>query len=268
MTENGTITRDILGEAGLTILQYERGYRFGLDALLLATDLPHLGQNQLGDRPTIVELGAAQGIVSLCVARQYPAARVIAVERQESLFELLEQNVADNDLAGQIDPVRGDVREFRDILEPHSADLVVCNPPYFRQGERRPSSHAERAAARHELNGELADFVNAARYVLDQRGRLKVILPPLRLADLIAAADQTDLRFESMRFFHSRADTSAYLVESVLRRGGAPDLEVRPPLYIYQNADDYTEEVQQRIEQAPGPARSLSDQSQSGDSEP
>jgi tRNA1Val (adenine37-N6)-methyltransferase len=256
MTKQSQTTRDILGDEKLSVVQHERGYRFGLDALLLATDIP-----ELGDHPTVVELGAAQGIVSLCVACQHPDAHVIAVERQDSLFGLLEQNITENKLDDHIEAVHGDVRKFRDILEPHSADLVVCNPPYFRKEERRPSADAERAAARHELHGQLADFVDAARYVLDQRGRLKIILPPIRLADLIAAADQTDLGFESMRFFHSRRDTSAYLVESVLRRGGAPDLEVRPPLYIYQNADDYTREVQQRIEQAPGPGQSPHDDS-------
>lgn len=246
MRTQASTTRDILGDDDLAIIQHERGYRFGLDALLLSTDLP-----ELGARPTIIELGAAQGIVSLCIARQLDDAHVWAVERQDSLFELLQRNIAANDLSERVDAIHGDIRKFRELLEAHTADLVVCNPPYFRQGERRPSSNAERAAAHHELHGALVDFVDAARYVLRQRGRLKIILPPIRLADLIQAAEGTDLTFESMRFFHSRVDTDAYLVESVLRRGGAPDLKVRPPLYIYQNADDYTEEVQRRIEQAP-----------------
>lgn len=242
------ITQDVLGDGALEILQHKRGYRFGLDALLLATDLP-----ELPAAPTVVELGAAQGIVSLCVARQFPDARVLAVERQDALFGLLERNIALNELEDRVEASHVDLRDFRDALTPHSADLVVCNPPYFRKGERRPSSHPERAAARHELHGGLSDFVAAAGYVLEQRGRLKLILPPIRLPDLFAAIEPTDFAFESMRFFHSRADTSAYLVESVLRRGGAPDIDVRAPLYIYRDAKDYTDEVEQRIARAPRP---------------
>lgn len=245
MNERETITKDLVGDGDLVIYQYERGYRFGLDALLLATDLPGMPEE-----PTIVELGAAQGIVSLCLARQVERARVLAVERQPSLFALLERNIAANDLQARVEALCADIREFRDALAAHSANLVVCNPPYFRKGERRPSAHPQRAAARHELHGGLGDFVDAARYVLAQRGRLKIILPPIRLADLMDAVDQTDLAFESMRFFHSRADTDAYLVESVLRRGGAPDLKVRPPLYIYRNAEDYSEEVARRVTEA------------------
>lgn len=253
--------------AGLTIFQHRRGYRFGLDALLLATDLEHCGVAPPGDpksdspaqsAPCVVEFGAAQGIVSLCVARQYPHLEVVAVERQEALFGLLEQNIEANRLQQQVRALRLDIRDIRAPnrvdsapgLAAHSADLVLCNPPYFKKGDRRPSANPERAAARHELHGGLGDFVDAARYILKQRGRLKIILPPIRLPELLGCIEGTDLAMETMRFFHSRADSDAYLVESVLRRGGAPDMRVRAPLFIYQNADDYSEEVRRRVDGA------------------
>lgn len=195
---------------------------------------------------------------------------MIAVERQEALFGLLEQNIALNQLGAQVRALRMDIRALlsqdtpleaspsashgKFELRAHSADLVLCNPPYFKKGDRRPSANPERAAARHELHGGLGDFVDAARYILKQRGRLKIILPPIRLAELLECVAGTDLAMESMRFFHSRADSDAYLVESVLRRGGSPDMRVRPPLYIYQSADDYSEEVGQRIDGAAAPA--------------
>jgi tRNA1Val (adenine37-N6)-methyltransferase len=242
MNTDVDITCDVIGDGALEILQHRRGYRFGLDALLLASDLPELGESA-----HVVELGAAHGAVSLWIAHQHPSARVVAVERQPSLVDLLEANIERNDLAERVEAIEGDVRDFRELLEPHWADLVVCNPPYYRRGERRPSQKPQRAAAHHELHGTLDDFVDAARYALDQRGRLKIIIPPLRLADLMATTAQGDLTVESLRFFHSRVDTDAYLVEALLRRGGSPDVRVRPPLYIYKNADDYSDEVARRI---------------------
>ncbi|MFB6350391.1 MAG: methyltransferase, partial [Bradymonadaceae bacterium] len=92
------MTRDTIAEGALTIYQREDGYRFGLDAVLLATDLP--GFDETG---RIVELGAAQGIVALSLASQHPEADVLAVERQDSLFELLEQNIRENDLADRVE---------------------------------------------------------------------------------------------------------------------------------------------------------------------
>ncbi|MFW5966493.1 MAG: tRNA1(Val) (adenine(37)-N6)-methyltransferase [Persicimonas sp.] len=246
-TRDRDITVDKLGEdRPLEIAQHCDGYRFGLDALLLATDLPPIEPGA-----TVVELGAAQGVVSLCIARRHPTARVVALERQESLYDLLVDNIARNDLQSRVEPLRGDVRDFRDILSPHSAQLVVCNPPYFRRGSRRPSNNAERAAARHEMHGGLTDFVDAARYTLEQRGWFKLISPPLRLGDMMSARVETDLSLASLRFFHSRKTSDAYLFEALLRRGGAPDIQVCPPLYIYRNDKDYTGEVQRRIDEAP-----------------
>lgn len=239
------VTRDTISDGALTILQREEGYRFGIDAVLLATDLPEFPADG-----TVVELGAGQGVVALCVASRHPDLSVVAVERQDSLFELLRANIEENDLGDRVTALRGDVREIEELLSSHTADLVLCNPPYYREGQRRVSEDGERAAARNELAGTLADFVDAAQYVLDQRGRLKLIIPPIRIRDLYRAVEGTDLSFESVRFFHSRDDEDAYLGEYVLRRGGAPDVRVRSPLIVYDGEGSYAPEVRARIDSA------------------
>jgi tRNA1Val (adenine37-N6)-methyltransferase len=235
-------TYDALFDGALTIRQRRRGFRFGLDSLLLATDLP-----ELEDHATVVELGAGQGAVSLSVAYLHPMVHVIALERQPSLLELLRENVAANGLTN-VTVVAGDLREHRFLLSPHSADLVLANPPFFRAGERRRPQDSERAAARHELHGTVEDFLTAAAFVLHQRGRLQLILPPLRLQDTLAASQRVkDLCLESLRFVHSRPDDDAYLVILRWRRGGAADVRILPPLVIYEEGDHYTPEVARRV---------------------
>lgn len=242
-TENDELTRDVLFGGDLVVWQRREGYRFGLDALLLATELP-----EMGDNPTVVDLGAGQGVVALTVALHCPEARIIAVERQESLVELLKRNIDENGF-DNIEVVAGDLREYRELLTPHTADLVLCNPPYYPTGRRRPSPVRERAEARHELHGGIGDFVEASAYVASQRGRVQMFTPPLRMTDALRAAEQTDLRPVDLRFYHPSVDEDAYLIRYRWRRGGAPDFAVRPPLYIYESEGVYTEEVARRIEQ-------------------
>ena len=237
------LTRDLFFDGELAIWQRTTGYRFGLDALLLATDLP-----DLPDEPTIVDLGAGQGPVGLTIAHHYPDARVVCIERQKSLLELLHRNIAENDL-DNVEVIAGDLRDHRDIFTPHSADLVLCNPPYYPTGSRRPSPVEERAVARHELHGDLGDFVAASAYVLSQRGWLQMFTPPMRMMDAMTAAESTDLRPVSLRFYHADADDDAYLIQYRWRRGGAPDFAIRPPLYIYQAPGLYSPEVAGRIKQ-------------------
>jgi tRNA1Val (adenine37-N6)-methyltransferase len=242
--DDSELTRDTISEGALELLQREEGYRFGLDAVLLATDLPDFDPSG-----RIVELGAGQGLVALAVATRFPEATVRAVERQASLADLLESNVAHNKLRDRVEPLRGDIREYRELFEPHTADLVLCNPPYYPEGDHRMSDDPERAAARHELAGDLSDFVRAAQYVATQRGRFKTIVPPIRLDDLVEAVADTDFSLEWMRFFHSREASDAYLLEVVMRRGGAADVSIRPPLIVY-DGPDYTDEVRSRIDSA------------------
>lgn len=190
------------------------------------------------------------GIVSLCVGSRHPELEVIGLERQPSLVELFEANIEANDLTDRVRAKQGDVREIESSMDPHSADLVLCNPPYYEKGSRRPSDDRERAEARMELEGTLSDFVQAAQYISDQRGRLKIIVPPIRTRDLYRAVDTTDFSFEQVRYFHSRENEEAYLVEYVLRRGGAPDVSVRSPLFVYDGSGEYGPEVRARIDSA------------------
>lgn len=240
-------TTDVISDA-LHITQHKKGYRFGLDALLLATDLPM----ELTRESTVMELGAGQGAVSLSVAARRGAGRVISVERNASMLELLRVNVARNQgVVGDVEVVVEDVdlRQHRTKLTSHCASLVLCNPPYFPLGQRRVSQHEERADAHHERHGTLEDFLRAAAYCLVHRGWLKMILPPWRLADVTGALPG-DLKLCTLRFVHAEPGAPAYLMEVVCRRGSAPDLEVRAPLFVRGEDGFYSREVAWRVASA------------------
>ncbi len=228
--------------ADLNIKQSRQGFRFGMDAVLLATDLPSLPPN-----PKILELGAGQGTVSLGIARQLPECEVWALERQESLFELLCENIEKNGLGAKVHAMHADLRQIKDLLPSHSMDLVVSNPPFYKVGEGLHSPNDERANAHSEFFGGLQDFIDAARYALKPRGRMKVVLPPRRLNDLFECVQGTDLGLETLRWLHPRAGEPAYLFEAVLRRNSKRTLEVQAPLVIHEG-DGFTLEIQNRLE--------------------
>ena len=242
----GETTWDFISDR-LAIRQRVCGYRFGLDALLLATDLPEIDAS----RPLsgLVDLGAGQGAVGLSVASRRVTKRVLLVERNRTMLELLAGNVERN--AELFDAVKVsvapcDLRQVREEFKPHQVQLALCNPPYFPRGHRRQSEDEERADAHHERHGDLLDFMRAAAYLLDHRGWLKMIAPPWRLGE-IGAERVSDLKCLSLRFVHDSAAAPAYLVEVVMRRGGGPDLIVRAPLIVRDEQGYYTPEVARRV---------------------
>lgn len=236
------LTRDALFDGALMLWQRKKGYRFGIDSVLLATDLPELARDA-----TVLELGAGQGAVALTMAYQNPEMKVVALERQPGLASLLRRNIAENGLTN-VEVIEGDLREHRSLLPARLADLVIFNPPFFPKGQRRPSRDEERAAARHELFGGLDDFLTAAFYALKPRGWIQMISPPLRMPQALSEAKKRRLNLESLRFYHTSPEEEAYLTQFRWRQGGAPDLKILPPLFIYRSEGIYTPEVARRLQ--------------------
>lgn len=237
------LTRDVISDGALVIQQSESGYRFGLDAVLLATDLPEIPR---GGR--VVDLGAGTGAVGLMVAKRRPDITLQSVEVQPSLHQLLQLNVATNGLQDRVTALKADVRQHQLLLSAHSADLVLMNPPYYRIGQGKVSPNRERAAAHQELHGGLRDFIVSAQYVLQPRGSLKLVLPPSRLADLMYEIGKTDFGARSVRFVHAKPGRDAYLMEWVFRRGSSFQLSVLPPLVLNsEDHDGFTTEVRERF---------------------
>ncbi len=235
-------THDTL--ADLRLWQYREGFRFGLDAILLATALPVRAQK-------IADLGAGHGAVSLAVARQFPEAEVLAIERQPSLWELLAENISLNGFDDRVTPLLSDLRDLRRThsRSAQSYDLVVSNPPFYRIGEGRQSHVVERREAHQELHGTLGDFLEAGRWLLRPRGFFKLVLPPARLPEVMQTCAECDLGLVSLRFVHARAGQDAYLMEVVLRRDHKGVLVIHPPMVLHEG-DAFTPEIQKRLELA------------------
>jgi len=230
----------VLSGGALLLLQHSgsTAYRFGLDSLLLATDLP-----PVRDGGMVVDLGAGCGVAGLCVALQRRrAGRFLLVERQPALARLCRLNAA---AAGVAADVReADVRDTAAWLPAEKAHLLLCNPPFFSPAG---GVETERASARQALHGGLPSFLAAAEAALADSGlaAAKFVFPPSSLPQLLASLRR--LRVASLRFVHPAPGEEAHLVEVVLRRKDAPALRVRPPLFVRGADGRYSPEVARRI---------------------
>jgi tRNA1Val (adenine37-N6)-methyltransferase len=220
-------TVDELRDFDLRVIQERHGYRFSLDPLLLCA----FADARPGDE--IVDLGTGSGVIPLVLARTAPEARIVGVEQQEALATLAQRNVALNGLSERISIIAGDVRELRRRFAVSSFDLVVANPPYRRLGTGRVSPKPGRDDARHESTATLADFLEAAKYLVRPSGRVCFIYHPLRLPELFAEAARLKLAALRLRMVHGSetAEARMFLVE--LAKGRRGELKVLPPLFVH-----------------------------------
>jgi tRNA1Val (adenine37-N6)-methyltransferase len=176
-------SRDRIYDDHTIIKQRRGGYRFSVDALLLAWFVfRHTGRRRIARS---LELGAGSGVVSLVLKRHGISGTIDCVEREEGLSLLLKENIDGNGLSAELIPVRGDLRHLR--FAPEQYDAVFFNPPYHPAAAGRTSPDGEKAAARHELFGGLGDFLRAGCGALKKKGKLFFVHPAERAAYAYAA---------------------------------------------------------------------------------
>jgi tRNA1Val (adenine37-N6)-methyltransferase len=232
-------TLEPFGQGRLWVFQKKQGYRFSLDAVLLA------GLTNLRAGERVVDLGAGCGIVSLILASRFPDCSLVGVESQTTLASLAERNVLLNGLTGRVDILAGEMQNLPQHFPPESFDVAVSNPPYRPLGSGRLNPVAERAIARHELNGSLDVVAQTANYLLPSGGRLALIYPAWRLVHLCCLLRSHQLEPKILRFIHSRTGEEAKLVWAEARKGGREELKILPPLMVYQSGGCYTAEMEE-----------------------
>ena len=234
-------TCEPFAQGRLRLLQKRRGYRFSLDAVLLA------GLVNLSGRESVIELGTGCGIISLLLARRYPDLKLTAVELQPRLADLARRNVILNDLSDQITILEADMAALSRIFPAGAFAVCISNPPYRPLTSGRLNPDPEKAVARHEVKGSLATVVQAAAHLLPTGGRLALIYPAWRLAHLLITLRTRHLEPKKLLCVHSRPGEAAKLVYVEARHGGREELKILPPLVIYREDGRYTPELEQLL---------------------
>jgi tRNA1(Val) A37 N6-methylase TrmN6 len=233
----GEETIDELRRYGLRIVQPRDGYRFSLDPLLLAEFAG------VRDGEKVIDLGTGCGVIPLVLARRFGAARFVGVELQEEMAALAARNVALNGLSERIEIVADDVQSLRKHYPASAFDRVLANPPFRKSGSGKVSPMAGRDLARHESTAGLADFLAAAKYLVRPGGGICFVYHVSRLPELLTEAMKLKLAPVRFRMVHGDVRAGARMVLMELTKGRRCDLEVLPPLLVYDGEGKYSDEM-------------------------
>ncbi len=238
MVRELAVTHDTLFAGRLACLQHRDGYRFAVDAILLA----HFAAPRPGEK--VLELCAGNGVVSLIMAYREPRLAITALELQPQLVGLLRSNVALNHFEERITAVEGDCRSLADHVVPAGFDRVVMNPPYRKVASGRQNPDDEASRARHEVSLSLDEAVAAMAVAVKNRGRCVMVYPAGRLASLVAALKAQRLEPKRLQMVYSYPGDAGRLVLLEAVKNGGEELAVLPPFFIYQAAGGpYSDEM-------------------------
>jgi len=220
---------DTLVGTDLKLIQKIDGTAFAIDTLLLASfvELPPGGAK-------VADLGSGSGVLSFMLHYRKPSLEITGFEVLEELHGLSQRNLQLNPNVKNLSFECCDVRDIPARHFPESFDLVVSNPPYYPKGIGLLPPNPARAAARHEINGTLTDFLEAAAYLLTYGSKLVMIIHTSRFNE--AAKTLKDLNFgmRRLRFIHPKEGQNAHLALIEAERFYNGPHEPVPSLTIHQ----------------------------------
>lgn len=209
---------------GWRLAQRRKGHRHSTDDLLTGWYSAEI----VPGAKRLLDLGAGIGGVGLIALWRSPGAMLVAIEAQEVSFELLEGNIARNNLGDRVRAIHGDLREVR--LE-EDFDLVTGSPPYWDVSEGVLPEDSQKAHARFELRGDVRDYALAARAHLAEHGRFVLCFPTVQRARAEAALTAADLALTRSRDVIPREGLAPLFTLFACRRAedGSEPHELEPP---------------------------------------
>jgi len=237
MPNDPSETLDALFGGRLRVFQKKGGYRFSIDALLLA----HFAKPNPLER--VIDLGTGCGIIPLILTYQRKAENVVGVEIQSSLADLARRNAALNKLSSRVKIWEKDLKDLEEKRRRETFDWVLSNPPYRQVGSGRVNPREEKALARHEIIITLKDLLRIARHLLKDKGHLVLVYAASRAADLIQEMRMNHLEPKTLQFVHSHRDDKARLILVEALKEGRAQIQVLPPLFLYHSSGEYTPEA-------------------------
>ncbi len=173
------VTTDDFLNGKVKLRQSVNGLRATSDAVLVAAAVKAKENN------SVLDVGAGNGVIGLCIAARVPV-QVTALEIQENLVQLIQENAALNDR--KITVIRTDLFQHTDPLKGKLFHHVVTNPPFYdTTGATR--ANAEQAQA-YTASFNLDKWLIYCLKHIRAKGTFTLIHRPEKLAEILMILEQ------------------------------------------------------------------------------
>lgn len=131
----------------------------------------------------IMDIGSGTGLIAMMMAERFQKANVVGIEIDHEAVEESIENVARSIFNGRIEIVEG---RFEEYGGKGKYDIMVCNPPYFKDSLKCPGKG--RLIARHGENFDVAELFRFVRQHLKEDGVFAMIFPYDRENEAVQSA--------------------------------------------------------------------------------
>jgi tRNA1(Val) A37 N6-methylase TrmN6 len=243
------ITEDIFLGDQLTIRQPAKGYRAGIDAVLLAATA------RAGEGP-ILDVGAGVGTVGLCAAVRCKDVSVVLLEREAEIAALARANVVANGLSSRVAVVEADIgeplsAEAKQALPADSFAHVLANPPFHDDGAGTPSTSFFRNLSHSMAADALETWLRFMARMTAPGGRATMIHKADALPRILKGFEN---RFGAIAILpiypRDRAPAIRVIVDGI--KGSRAPLVIKPGLILHGDGNAFRPDVDAILRQGAG----------------
>ena len=204
--------------------------KVGFDGILLGAWC------DIDEDKVILDVGTGTGLIALMVAQRNKSAMICAIEPDRDSYIEANANFNSSSWKSRIVLKNQSLQEFAKESRT-KFDHIVCNPPYFHDGQK--SNEDRKAKARHAIDLTFEDLLRCSKSLLVKNGKLSIILPPNEGQKLIDKAKKINFSVLRICEVYTKTKVERMLISHSL----TDDLpNSKSLLNIYTAEGDYTQE--------------------------
>ena len=234
------ITEDSFLDGKLSLFQPKKGFRAGLDSVLLAASV----NAKPGEK--VLEIGAGVGTVLFCLMNRISGLEATGIEIMEEYHSLSLINAQKNKINANL--ILGDFFTYGN-LKKEIFDQIFFNPPYYPVSNYKISDNKLLEIAHIEYPGILKKMLTFALKRCKPYGYITLIHRPSRISDILSIFKNMAGDIKILPIVSSNSKNASRMIIRA-RKSAKGDTKLLNPLYLYKDSKkmgqkkQYTFEIQ------------------------
>ena len=234
------ITENSFLDGKLSLFQPIKGFRAGLDSVLLAASV----NAQSGEK--VLEIGSGIGTVLFCLMNRISGLEATGIEIMEEYHSLSLINAKRNKINANL--ILGDFFTYEN-LKKKIFDQIFFNPPYYPVSNYKISGHKLLDIANIEHPGILKKMLNFALKRCKPYGYITLIHRPARISDILSILKNEAGDIKILPIVSSNSKNASRMIIRA-RKSAKGDTKLLNPLFLYKDSKKmgpkkkYTSEIQ------------------------
>ncbi len=206
------IKNDIFDYKNRYIFQYEEGFKFSLDSVLLAEFVDNIKSNS-----KVVDLCSGNAVIPLILTTKFDVT-IKCLEKQTAVYELAEKSILFNKLENKIEVFNLDIKDYKNVVDNNTVDVITCNPPFFKLNENSLLNKNDLLnIARHEVCITLEEIFSIVSKLLKSNGTFYLVHRAQRLDEILVFANKYNVNAKNIMFVSTKkhSDFNTVLIKFV-----------------------------------------------------